>query len=399
MKLINKVKLINLKTNDCEIYLYDYLNENRNIRIQIKEKLDSGNYKLLCGCNDHELGIKVNYIIYVVKQNTKHLHHPHCPKSEQYESWNKKYNTGVKEEEGSDKVEVNLNFSLKQTTGRIVTIDHNPIRTKEISNSDEIDGKISLLSLATHLNLIAWKRVLKRDNELISNKNDYLGYVYGTARNFKIAGKDLYLQDIMFDYNKDKDLPSKEIRFIYGYIVDYKINPKKENEYILYIQYKKNANPFKFVVDKKDFLLLWNNLKYKQFEYVAIAGLVTKNYGSYKLIDLALFNINNNGLYSESSYEIRYYNLLCENNIHFYKPYKRLLEYDGYIPDGIIEVENKTIFIEVFGMTTPDYLVKREAKINIINELSETHSLLKWDAFLDKNLPNINEIYEIINKI
>ena len=399
MTLIGKVKLINNKTNECErVYSYDYLNENKNCRMELKNLLDEGTYKLLCGCNNHELKININYVIYLAKQNTKNLHHSYCPKSEIYETWVKKYNTGWKEEEGSDEIEVKLNFSLSSSNKRNFIPDYNPLRKRVYNNSDEFDGKISLLSLATHLNLITWKRVLKRDNQLIVNKSDYLGYIYGTAKNIKIVGKNQILQDIMFDFKRDKNLSSKDVRFIYGYIENVELNLRDNNEYILDIIYRKGqSKPFKFCINKENFIDMWTNLNYKNLKYIAVVGIVSKQYGIFKIIDFAMFNINTNGLYSESSYEIRYYNLLCKHNIPFYKPYKRMIEYEGHIPDGIIELDNKTIFMEIFGINKPEYLKSRMEKLEIIKKLKDTHILIKWDAFLGENMPTINEILEAIN--
>lgn len=112
---------------------------------------------------------------------------------------------------------------------------------------------------------------------------------------------------------------------------------------------------------------------------------------------MALFNINKYGLFSESSYEIAFYDMLCDNKILFFKPYNRIKEYGGYIPDGIIEVENKKVFLEVFGMNTEDYHAKTKEKIEIMDSLNETHKLIKWEANKGEKMPTIQEILLVID--
>ena len=131
----------------------------------------------------------------------------------------------------------------------------------------------------------------------------------------------------------------------------------------------------------------------------SLAGFISNKRIGFTFFNIAMININNTGLYSESSYEIEFYNHLCYNNISFTKPYQRLLEYDNHIPDGIINGKYKTIFIEVFGFNSDDYLKTRDEKIEIINrKLKDTHNLLKWDAYKKDDMPSIEYIKDLINK-
>ena len=57
-------------------------------------------------------------------------------------------------------------------------------------------------------------------------------------------------------------------------------------------------------------------------------------------------------------------------------------------------MNNKIIFIEIFGFNSDDYNLKKERKIKIIEELKDTHKLLQWDT--EEAMPTIEEVLEVI---
>lgn len=168
MKLIGKLKLINLKTNKCEkIYDYESLRADLNEKIRVKQMIDSGKYKLLCGCNDHEMRIKNNiYHIYIYKQNTNHLHHHNCPKSREYEKWMKENIKGWLVNEDGE-VRVNLDFSLnpklfnKESYDVKFDKEYNVLNEQNFNKNEIALNKISILSLGTKLFLQTWEKAIR----------------------------------------------------------------------------------------------------------------------------------------------------------------------------------------------------------------------------------------------
>lgn len=103
------------------------------------------------------------------------------------------------------------------------------------------------------------------------------------------------------------------------------------------------------------------------------------------IVNLVLIPVNKYGLYSESSYECRYYNRFIERGYLFKKPYEMVEGY-GYVPDAIVSKDSKhetapvfkeydknrdTIF-EVFGMENDEkYDKNKEEKKKIGKDINE----------------------------
>lgn len=393
--MIGKLKLLSKENKILDIYSYEKLSIDKKFKNELREKLSNG-CKLVCCCNDENIEMKISsdFKIYPAHHKDSSIHSIYCPRSKNYSEFKSKYVTGWKQEEDSEQVNVKIKFSLKppKKNDEKYICDTDPLR--KYTYNKEIDGKITLLSLMTHLNLKAWNRIISRDNKVPNDKDEFLNQIYGSSQFVNIIGTNKTLQELMFKYKRDKNMKSSESRFVYGYIDKLEDDEDDDNYKIIHIKSSKNGNPFKFKISKE---LLENSKKYLKetnFEKVAVAGFVSKKYSNFEFFNLEMININERGLFSESSHEIEFYNLLCDNNIPFKKPNERLLEYGGYIPDGIIESNNKIIFIEIFGFNSDDYKIKKERKIEIIEELKDTHSLLQWDTKDD--IPSIEEILEKI---
>ena len=393
--MIGKLKLLSKENKILDIYSYENLSTNKDLKNKLREKLSNG-CKLVCCCNNENIEMKISsdFKIYPAHHKDSSIHSIYCPRSKNYSEFKSKYVTGWKQEEDSEQVNVKIKFSLKPPSknDEKYMCDTDPLR--KYNYNKEVDGKITLLSLMTHLNLKAWNKIISRDNKVPIDKYEFLNQIYGSSQFINIIGTNKTLQELMFKYKRDKNMKSSESRFVYGYIDKLEGYEDDENYKIIHIKLSQIGNPFKFKISKE---LLENSKKYpkiKNSNHIAVAGFVSRKYNSFEFFNFAMININERGLFSESSHEIKFYNLLCNNNIPFKKPNERLLEYGECIPDGIIEMNNKIIFIEIFGFNSDDYNLKKERKIKIMEELKDTHSLLQWDT--QNAMPSIEEILEKI---
>ena len=388
-------------------YTYDTLYTNDNLKSYLRYKIKDG-WKLICGCRkdvDLEIRISVDGKIYKAENNTSDLHHELCPKSEVYENSKKekKNKSGWDENEDNGEVNVTLDFSLYPYDESYRENNNNNNNSKAPKsynhNSNINQSSISLLSLTAHLNLMAWNRVISRDNKIPDDRYMLLKQVYGSSKAININKKDKSLQDLIFNYSRDKNIKSSEARFIYGYLKDLYSYDMNGDYYIISLYTYDSKRAFDFKVKKTIFDNAKTYLKVGNKNKIAVAGFISKRRNGFTFFNLAMINVNDKGLYSESSYEIEFYDYLCNNNILFTKPYYRLLEYENHIPDGIINGKYKNIFIEVFGFNSEDYLKTRSEKIDIINnQLKDTHLLLKWDAYKKEDIPGIDYIKDLINK-
>lgn len=393
--MIGKLKLLSKENEILDIYSYEKLSIDKKSKNELREKLSNG-CKLVCGCNDENIEMKISsdFKIYPAHHKDSSIHSIYCPRSKNYSEFKSNYVTGWKQEEDSEQVNVKIKFSLnpQKKNDEKYICDTDPLR--KYNYNKEIDGKITLLSLMTHLNLKAWNRIISRDNKIPNDKYEFLNQIYGSSQFINIIRTNKTLQELTFKYSRDKDMKSSESRFVYGYIVNIENDMYNENQKIIHLVSSEKGKPFKFKIKKELLESSKKYLKIKNSNHTAIAGFVSKKYNSFEFFNLAMININDRGLFSESSYEINFYNLLCDNNIPFKKPNERLLEYGGCIPDGIIEMNNKIIFIEIFGFNSDDYNLKKERKIKIIEELKDTHKLLQWDT--EEAMPTIEEVLEVI---
>lgn len=399
MNFIGKIKLINTKTNELvRAYSYDKLSGSVDGKKYLKNLLNTGNFKLVCGCSDKDIEYKIsnNFRLCPCKQNE--VHYRTCPKSKEYLNFKSKYNSGWKKEEESEDILVTLGFSLNPNKKEPLQNNLDPLNKNKIYDINTVNqGKITILSLITHLNLKAWETSIKRDESIPSDKLTFLKQIYGTANSVKIKGINKNLNELYFNFKRDKNMSSNEFRFVYGYLDKVEQDLYKADYRQLKIK-DSFGRTFSYKISLEKLENAYEFPKQKSEDKIAVGGFICRKGKSFEFFNIALMNVNEYGLFSESSHEIDFYNLLCDNNILFYKPYEHLLEYNGCIPDGIIETGNKTIFIEVFGFNTKDYLENREEKIKLIENLKETHLMLKWDAFNNSPMPTISEINNIINE-
>ena len=401
--MIGKLYLKDVNSKIISSYYYDNLYSNDKLKSYLRNKIKEGS-KLICGCNketDLEIRISVDGKIYKAENNTSDMHHKLCPKSEVYENLKKEkqYKSGWNENENNGVVNVNLDFTLHPNDDNYKDTTKLKSPKSYNHNSNINQNSISLLSLIEHLNLMAWNRIVLRDNKVPIDKYTLLKQVYGSSKSINIYKKNISLQDLFFRYNIDKDMKSSKSRFVYGYIRYIYEYERNKDFYVISLYTYSSTKSFDFKVKKTIFDNAFNYIKVRNISKIALAGFISNKRIGFTFFNIAMININNTGLYSESSYEIEFYNHLCYNNISFTKPYQRLLEYDNHIPDGIINGKYKTIFIEVFGFNSDDYLKTRDEKIEIINrKLKDTHNLLKWDAYKKDDMPSIEYIKDLINK-
>lgn len=401
-----------------------------NISRDIKKEILEREQYLVCACNSKEdliYTISSNYRLYPKKQEQYHKHHINCIKhktaAEIEEERNRvKYVSGREETEEGEII-INPCFRLtKPTKGEKTITDIDGTKGTYVKgSSDNIQGKVALRKLHEDINLATWNNKINKGT-IIENKEEFARMVYGQTENYKFKNpssksksrnkitnnKDIILKDIYFNFNKPFD---KDISVVYGNLV--KIEEYGESKYKIYLSGAYNKHCF-FNIDKQLYNRIFNSLKVKETSSISVLAVVCKDTYTSKvsnkqvsynsIIELSMININDNGLFSESSHEIAFYNHLCKNDVKFTKPFLPIREYENMICDGIIKPEDeegKVVFIEIFGIVDSTgqlgYNEQKEKKRNLFKgKLINTHKLLEWDVANGQPMPTIEEITDLL---
>lgn len=403
-----KIRLSNAET----IYPNEMEKDDKN---KLRSRCQKENLKLFCGCNGKcEYGIRKNtWAIYPLSMKEKH--EDWCPKSDLYKA-KSVYNTGFKIDEESGDVKVCLSESIEKET-----IEGNKRQNNEgksiasAPNSDREypkyqQGTITISAMIKKMNMMTFKHVAyyKKDEQdiLYPNADRMCQKIFWAMKRVKIGNHRKSIAD--FDITRD------HFKFVYemlGAIPEYNENDriiklqtskKLEDDNILTVPVYKEALERAITEYENTY-----STRDMQNRNIVLTGFRDK----WAMYNLRFLLVNDFGLFSESLYEVKMYNEICnifnsyrlkEKGVFFYKPF----EYgygaygDKYLEDGIIEFEksNKKIIIEVYGRNDADYLSKKEVKSKILESNNNIYHYVPWNAYLNEALP-VKEIKAEINKI
>lgn len=428
--MIGKLILINLKTNDViKIYDYEQLSNDKEEKDKIRKTYSKEEYSLQCGCNlDIHMWIKSDSRLYYKNiENGKSKHNEYC-----YGHFNYKELTrdpGWKEDE--DGISVTLDFSLtpkfkndRNEANQNTYNDESYTINKKVCKFGENIGKLSASALGKKINLYTWQKIALKEQKPPNDILSMTRKVWGNSDFVKLNNR-VTLKDIFYD-GKYKNINTNESRFVYGELKDIKPHKYYFKDNLLEVSIEIGIGFTCFINIDSSLLLeqlislgiLKNTATLNDFKVavsndkvikkilskkLVVSGFIGKKRGFVQFYELGIFKVNKNGLFTESSYETKLYNTLCDADILFYKPYKKIPIYNMYCPDAIIVAPNKKkeIFIEVFGFQSDEYIKKKHIKEELFkNELKNSHVLISWDICENKkSMPKIEEIKRIINDI
>ena len=377
--------------------------------------MDSGNYRLYCGCNrQKEMKIDKDFKrIYPASNSVNHREG--CPRNKKYI-----YNKGVYINKETGETSITIDFSLNPNKFKQNLNDNsnknNELNNKKIYlNNTQTDGKLTVSALIKNLNTFTWKKKAEK-GILFSDKFDFWrtfcykeSYLVTLNCAAIVDGKKTSnLREMLFEPYKYKQMNHKESRFAYMYFSELKDLNNGNFELICkYQNSNKSISEFRFIVtyDKLYEALENSNLNISSLNKgdFIVGGFVFKNkFHRIEFFELSIIRCSEYGLFAESSYEAEFYTMLSNNNKLFYKPNETIPGYKNYIPDGILIEPNifKKIVIEIFGVNSQEYREERDKKICLINtDLKDSHHLVYWDALDNKPMPTIDYINSILNNL
>lgn len=256
-------------------------------------------------------------------------------------------------------------------------------------------GAISVSAFVKHLNMYVFKR-LAEQHVYLEDAEAFGKKIYRYAADINYDGYAFNLQTLMNGY--------ENIKFVYGLFKIEKAN--REDKYLLIIN-----NRTRIHISSEDLLNLMNNFhstykgNMKKFVHdinsqLVFGGFVKKvpykNVFYYEFLDGVFLLTNRYGLFAESYKEVEMYNhiidYIVENKkpIAFFKPdfYDYSPYQNGYLTDGVIQLPNKKIYyVEVFGMKTPEYEIKK-----LYKQQQLEGNLISWTP-LKEILPDLSQYF------
>lgn len=380
-----------------KIGYYSYTDE---FLMDLKEKQERGEISLYCCCsNNIEMKISKKPHIYPAKQDIGHS--INCVRNRRYEG-NSAYEKAwiYDEEKGEHVVRVEaLIPSLKEKESDNQMNEQRESQNKIYieNSSSKRKGEATVFGLVTKINMMAWQNiVLGKKGKLPEDAFELARHVYGISKHIRLSKKRNPLSDMFHKQINIRDIQvQKDIFFIYMYFNDNKrgYTDGLFDGTIKDIVYGKNSfkKEYGFYVDIQEF-----NEKLSKEPHSnnhVISGFAYKSFKYDKKLTLGnycLIPVSEKGLFVESLNEKKVFDALCNQQRHFYKPYLPIGGYGVYVPDFIIEDENKkTIVGEVFGIKNDEeYDRKREEKIALseTDEFKALYDFWKWDANIGESL-------------
>lgn len=409
---IGSFYIIRIKDNQI-IKTFDYSQVNKKEKNKIKEKyLKSGEYELRCSCNDEKMIITSDDRIF--PSNRKVFHHDYCPRGKYKGVHNKGWNV----DEISNITTVATSFNLnpnRRTPKDKIFKEGSTAKYYDRSMHYQTEGKITVSALIKNLNVHTWYNKSYK-GVYIKDKYEFSKFIFGASQFIDLKSSTTVdgvkvnnLQKMFFKRSVVNMSVGKDSRFVYMYLDDI-VFDKENNIYKITGRYGPGESevytnfvaPKSLVDDSAETLgIKIENLKNHG---IILGGFVFKN-KRYKaeFFELSFVRCNKYGLFSESNYEVEFYNMLSEHKIPFYKPFEPMWEYNGYIPDVRFLVKGvpKVVIGEIFGINgDKDYLEKREMKLNLVNtELRDKYILFYWDAFNGSVIPSIESIKHFLANI
>lgn len=371
--MVGEIYILNKNTSKIvKIIDYEELIYNDKLKKKLKDNYLNKDYlEMVCGCNKNiRLGIDSLGRIYHKKKDDLLKHNKFCMRNPDYN----KYNSLMGWKENDNYILVNFK-------------DKN-------NNNNSLDLK-RFLEL---LNLYSWNSYLYKYSSLPNNKFDFLNRIFGLSNKIKISNlNNATLNSIFFNIKDYKNIKKDEIKFTYMYLKSFDINIK-ENIVTITGEYSENKI-FSFVVDRYIFTQRYMSIKEAKIKnHLVFGAFIKKCNNKFKIIDFEFIRVNTLGLHCNTAYESKLFNMFCNNKIAFIKPYKPIPIYNGDVPTAILLSNNsKNIYVEIFDSNSSESLKYRETKIEYTNKfLKNTHRLIRWDVYNNRNLPSLSYIKKII---
>ena len=261
--------------------------------------LDSGNYRLYCGCNrQKEMKIDKDFKrIYPASNSINHR--KGCPRNNDDAYFNKTWLT----DKETGKTFATINFSLE------------PNIQKNNLNHNFNEG-LGILSFIKKLNYQTSQKQLS-NNQFPSNKFDFWQTVcYKETRLISLNSTALVgpnktnnLREMLFKPYKDFKMNDDESRFVYMYLSNFE--DLNNGNFEITCNYKKSNNEignFKFIVKSKKFYesLKKSNIRTESLQKgnFIVGGFVFKNkFKRIEFFELAILRCNDRGYYLNNSYK------------------------------------------------------------------------------------------------
>ena len=370
---------------------YDLCNED--FLNYLKDKMKKEEVTVYCCCSNR-IEMKVSKRPHLYPANHKTSHSENCVRNPKYKG-NNDYEKAWKYDEEKNEHIVRLEdiVPFSKIKGPREPIEGEGKRNKLYIESDgsKKRGQATIFGLATKLNMMAWERIVLGKKKLPEDAFELARHIYGVSTNIRLYNKKKPLSDMFHKHLNIRDVNvEKDVFFVYMYYNDKKTeyNDKLFNGTVKDIVYCHNA--FKkenaFYVDINEFSEKLASEPHSDM-YV-IAGFVYKAFKYDKKLTLGnycLIPVSKAGLFVESSYEKEVYDALYVQGRKFYKPYlPTIVEYEDFVPDFIIEEENKKPIIgEVFGIKNDEeYEKRRSEKLSLSrkNDFRNLYDFWKWDV-------------------
>ncbi|MCY8009858.1 DUF1173 family protein [Bacillus haynesii] len=399
-----KVKYL---TGKFETFSYETINEEftqeqkEEFLSKLRRLYKQKKISLHCLCNEKEdIKMKITFRngahFISTYQGDKGKHSLYC--NYYGDSYSSIYHQNWIEKDGYIEVKFeNTDFVLNKQK-RNYESKHNPQRS--VNKNTIIQNKINMFAFLTHFITDTWNRVnfyRWNKNKPFPTKLDIYSALHYTSKKIGI-GRGLTLDKVLYrkgnlnqSYFKEKKY--KRCMFVLLLYSNYK---EKEDCYSISLNSMEDQEIRHFTCSKQRWELAIEGINLNENCWV---GGWVRNMGennSPEFIDLAIVSANSYGLWSESSYEIMFYDLLCQEKRFFQKPYstKYHPEWNGMKPDAILLDTSPKTIIEVFGRSISDeaYHVRRNQKIQHFSNL-EKYNFWYWDAFKDEAIPLLPKIH------
>lgn len=409
---IGSFYIARIKDNQI-VKIFDYSQVDKNDKNKIKKNyLESGEYEARCSCNDEKMIITSDDRIF--PSNRKIVHHDYCPRGKYKGIHNKGWSVDETSKVTTVTTSFNLNPNRSTPKDKVFKVE-NTAKCYDRSMHYQTKGKITVSALIKNLNVHIWCNKSYK-GVYIKDKYEFSKFVFGASQFIDLKAsttvdgvKVKNLQKMFFKRSVFNMSVGKDSRFVYMYLDDivfdkensiYKITGRYgPGESEVYTNFVASEN---LVTESVETLGI--KIEDLKNHNIILGGFVFKNkrYQA-EFFELSFVRCNKYGLFSESNYEVEFYNMLSDHKIAFYKPFEPMWEYGGYIPDVrfLLEGVPKVVIGEIFGINgDKDYLGKREKKLNLVNtELRDKYRLFHWDAYNGSDIPSIQSIKDFLSNI
>lgn len=398
------LRLVEINSDERK-YLHSDLDLRK--RKELKKKLSDGGH-LYCNCLYPQQKIELYFSAdgRIVPMHQKYQHAEFCPKSElskQMAQYNSAFGY-MDDEQQKIRVNVSLDFSKKKRE----EVCGGPFVTYK---KPQTTRKMTVTAMIKKLNMLTFQIMASSTKEEeYPGLEDFCRWVIWKEKDIFISNEKS-LRDLSvevdgkkFFYGKYEGARETSATYLQlGTKIFYSKKDKntgkyKKETYLLNMSYNKDGLELAYEEFEKTYNGLTVTAAMERGYNIVCSGFYTREGKYNKCLDVHFILVNKGGLFSESKYEVEMYDYILdylnENHLKtkyiFYKPWEFgwSIYKNHYLEDGIIynKETDETYYVEVFGMNTPEYLETKMRK----EQLAEKQ-LIKWNAFLKEDKPNLDE--------